>query len=106
MTPYEQFEHLTQEPRRLAIALEEYFTDDAHKSQYAAYLQRRIRPAAQALIEAEALERLDGLRQWFTAPLVEELLQMAIRQQKPAALVWLLRVKQAQFGFSGHRFDL
>lgn len=106
MTRYEQFAHLTQEPRRLAIALEEYFTDEDHRAQYGSYLQRRIRPAAAALIGQEDLERLEALSQWFTAPLVDELLETAIVQQKPTALVWLLKYKRDRFGFSGHRFSL
>ena len=106
MTAYQQFLELKQEPRRLAIALEEYFTDEAHRDAYGAYLQRRIRPAAAALMDADDIERLEGLRQWFTAPLVDELLQTAIRLRKPAAAVWLLQVKQAQFGFPGHGLSL
>ena len=106
MTTYERFLELKQEPRRLAIALDEYFTDAAHREAYGAYLQRRIRPAAAALLEAEDLDRLEGLRQWFTAPLVDELLQTAIRLQRPAGIVWLLLVKREQFGFTGHRFPL
>lgn len=106
MTRYEQFERSTQEPRRLAIALEEYFTDEAHREQYGTYLRRRIRPAAAALIGQENLDRLAALSPWFTAPLVDELLETAIRMQKTAALVWLLRYKRDRFGFSGHRFPL
>ena len=106
MTAYQQFLELKQEPRRLAIALEEYFTDEAHRDAYGAYLQRRIRPAAAALMDADDIERLEGLRQWFTAPLVDELLQTAIRLRKPAAAVWLLQVKQTQFGFPGHGLSL
>lgn len=106
MTRYEQFEALTQQPRRLAIALEEYFTDALHRAQYGAYLQRRIRPAATALIQQEDLERLEGLKQWFTASLTDELLETAIDLQKPAVTVWLLRLKRDRFGFSGHRFSL
>lgn len=106
MTAYQQFLELKQEPRRLAIALTEYFTDEAHRDAYGAYLQRRIRPAAAALMDADDIERLEGLRQWFTAPLVDELLRTAIRLRKPAAAVWLLQVKQAQFGFPGHGLSL
>ena len=106
MTAYQQFLELKQEPRRLAIALTEYFTDEAHRDAYGAYLQRRIRPAAAALMDADDIERLEGLRQWFTAPLVDELLQTAIRLRKPAAAVWLLQVKPAQFGFPGHGLSL
>ena len=106
MNKYEQFLELKQEARRLAIALEEYFTDPVHRDAYGAYLQRRIRPAAAALLEAGDLERLEALRPWFTAPVVDELLQTAIRLQRPAGIVWLLQVKRDQFGFSGHRFPL
>ena len=106
MTKYQQFLELKQEPRRLAIALEAYFTDDVHREAYGQYLQRRIRPAAAALMEQEDLDKLEHLRQWFTASLVDDLLQTAIRLQKPAAAAWLLQVKQQQFGFAGHRLSL
>ena len=43
MSKYQQFLELKQEPRRLAIALEEYFTDEIHREAYGQYLQRRIR---------------------------------------------------------------
>lgn len=109
---YELFLQTRQESQRLSAALAGFFLTDgvqqAHHDAYRAYLKRRIRPAAAALIEAEDTEKLEILaaQGWFDRALLDDLILTARQRRKPAALVWLLRRKQAAYGFCDRDFSL
>jgi len=106
---YLKFTQSRQEPLRLAIALQDYFlpvcSPEARQA-YEAYLRRRIRPAASELVRAEEIDKLEQIAPWLSKELVEELLRMAAKEQRTAALVWLLRLKQEAYGFQAPEFPL
>ena len=110
MTPYQKFIESKQESLRLAIALNEFFLDEdpSHLNVYTQYLRRRIRPAGTSLAEQEDLEKLDAFEKlgWFTPSLVDEFLQTAIEAQKPAAIAWLMHLKDEKYGYSKPNFFL
>lgn len=109
---YEKFNGTTQEPVRLAVALRGFFlphgVTDQQRQVFGAYLKRRIRPAVEALIELEDLDRLQRLEQlgWFNGPLVDSFLQTAIRQRKSAVIVWLLQRKAQLYGYPDRDLSL
>lgn len=110
-TLYQRFLETKQEPLRLSAALTGFFLDGVEEPQrqaYGAYLKRRIRPAAAALVETEDTDRLARLADlgWLDRPALEACIQTARERKKFAALVWLLRLKQAQFGFPDRDFSL
>lgn len=109
---YQKFNGTTQEPVRLAVALRGFFLADgvteSQREVFGAYLKRRIRPTAEALIEAEALPQLQQLEAlgWLDAALVDAFLQSAIRQRKTSVTVWLLQLKTQKYGFRDRDFTL
>lgn len=109
---YKKFNGTTQEPVRLAVALRGFFLADgvteSQREVFGAYLKRRIRPTAEALIEAEALPQLQQLEAlgWLDAALVDAFLQSAIRQRKTSVTVWLLHLKTQKYGFRDRDFTL
>lgn len=107
----DKFNTSRQEPVRLDIALEEFFRpelESAAKEIYGAYLKRRLRPAAAALIDREDVVRLEALRRqrWLTLPLVDESIDHARRGKRTASLIWLLSVKDKDFGWQDRDFSL
>ena len=109
---YRKFTETKQEPLRLAAALEGFFREpppeEARRLAYGAYLKRRVRPAAAALIGAEDVEKLARLEAlgWLDRHLVDELIRNARERRKPASLVWLLRLKREKYGFQDRDFSL
>lgn len=109
---YQKFLASRQEPVRLELALQGYFLNeeipDAQRKVFADYLRRRIRPAAEALMQREELSKLQTLEAqgWMDAALVEDCLRTAIRLKKTEAFIWLLGVKAEKYGFSDRVFDL
>jgi hypothetical protein len=106
---YEKFITSKQEPLRLKIALEGFFqpeTADDTRAAYGAYLRRRLRPAAEALIDGDDTLRLAQLAGWLTAQDTDALISLAREKKKTAALVWLLRWKGERYGFSDRDFSL
>jgi len=107
---YEKFITSKQEPLRLAIALEDGFLtpNEAHRAAYLAYLLRRLRPAAAELTKREdtqTLEQLFALSP-FPPSLIDELISLAAKEQRSAALVWLLQKKQRVHGFTPRSYLL
>lgn len=100
---YREFVQNPQAPVKLRIALEDYFSDSdsAHHQAYGDYLRRRLRPAMEKLIAADAAGRIERLLQegWADESQMEQFLQMAQRMKKPAALACLLQEKARRFGF-------
>ena len=95
---YQKFTTSAQAPVRLELALEGYFEGGSHREAYAAYLRRRIRPAAEALIAANEAEKLEVLTDWMDEAALEDALRMAREQGRIEAQVLLLQCKTARFG--------
>lgn len=111
MDLYEKFKTTRQEPVRLAAALEGFFNgavDPAQRQEYERYLKRRIRPAMEKLISGEELEKMAILEQqgWFGAGELEGFLDTARKWDKPAALMWLLHLKNQKYGYRETDFSL
>ena len=107
----EKFKTTRQEPVRLAAALEGFFQEDlgpGERQEYGRYLRRRIRPAMEALIAGEELEKLEALERqgWFGERELEGFLETARRLEKPAALMWLLHLKNQKYGYREEDFSL
>ncbi len=107
---YQTFLEHPQPPKKLEAALEGFFTDEdlARRAAYAAYLKRRIRPAAEALIALDDGERLERLGEegWIDCGMLDSFLKTAREQGKPEAQVCLLRMKQARFGYRDRDLSL
>lgn len=95
---YRVFRETRQEPLRLAVALEGFFrtdVDEAERGIYRTYLRKRIRPAAEKLIEAEDTMRLERLAKcgWFGVRELDGFIRTAREWGKTASLLWLLHYK-------------
>ena len=107
-----KFRSAAREDVRLAAALMGYFEDaeatDGEKEQYFAYLSRRIRPAVAVLIEENRVPEMEMLEKagLFTPEMVDEFLETAIGMHRSEAIVWLLRRKDAVYGYRDHDFRL
>ena len=89
---YQKFTTSRQEPLRPSIALESFFNEELDaevRDTYSQYLHRRLQPAAAALIEADDTARLEQLAAlgWFSARQVDELINLALKKKKIAALI-------------------
>ena len=109
---YQKFMSSKQAPVRLELALSGFFqpdgyTDKQHRD-YGDYLRLRIRPAAEALIQRDALDKLQVLEElgWMDASVIEDCMDYAIRNQKTQAFIWLLERKTRKYGFHDRSFDL
>ena len=104
---YQKFTVSKQESLRLSIALEQFGQADGEaREAYLQYLHRRLQPAAAALISAGDTVRLAQLAEWFTEKQIDTMLVQARREKKTAVLVWLLRWKEAHYGFRDRDFSL
>jgi len=108
---YERFTSSRQEPIRLGIALDEFFSpelDAAIRECYATYLQKRLGPAITELVLREDLTALEALRSmgWLDAHRADDAIVQARRQKRTAALIWLLQIKQSDFGYHDKSFPL
>ena len=108
----EKFRTAPREDVRLAAALRGMFTPNCSTAEereaYAAYIKRRLLPAAAALMEENRildLEKLDAMLP-LSRETVDALLDTARTIHRPEALVWLLEKKQARFGFRDRDFSL
>ena len=109
---YQKFMSSKQAAVRLELALLGFFqsdgyTDKQHRD-FGDYLRLRIRPAAEALIQRDALEQLQTLEElgWMDASVIEDSMDYAIRNQKTQAFIWLLERKNRKYGFHGRSFAL
>lgn len=109
---YQRFASSRQEAVKLQLALQGYFMEsgiqDHQRQAFEDYLKRRIRPAAQALIQSDDFLKLQKLEEqgWLNAGLVEDCLDTAIQRKKTEAFIWLLRLKAEKYGFPDRTFDL
>lgn len=109
---YQKFMSSKQAPVRLELALSGFFqpdgyTDKQHRD-FGDHLRLRIRPAAEALIQRDALDKLQVLEElgWMDASVIENCMDYAIRNQKTQAFIWLLERKTRKYGFHDRSFDL
>ena len=109
---YEKFCTTGQEPVKLAIAMRCFFMergpDETQRREYGQYLEKRIRPAAEQLIEEEAVEQLACLEQqgWLQESLLDGFIKRARERGKTASLVWLLHLKNEKYGYRDKDFSL
>ncbi len=108
---YRNFSESQQAAIKLALALEGYFRPESeleHWKAYEAYLQKRIRPAVEIILDADNTERLSSLEKsgWFTKELVDQFLQLARQKGKIQCLIWLLRYKQEKYGYERPEYSL
>lgn len=107
---YREFTTNPQAPVKLKTALEGFFleTDEARITAYGAYLRRRIRPALEALIAENAVEKIETVQRlgWIDANVLDAALRMAREQGKTEILVSLLQMKQDDFGYRDRDFSL
>lgn len=111
MDLFDRFTSSLQEPVRLSIALNEFFSSDLDGpayAAYAAYIKRRLGPAVDELVEREDLAGLEALRKlgWLDRQQVEEGIAAARHKKRIAALVWLLQIKGTDHGYHDKDFSL
>ena len=106
----DKFQSSRQEPVRLAIALEEFFLEqhDEASAVYETYLKRRLRPAVAALIDREDIRPLETMRRlgWLGLQQIDDGIAHARQTGRTVALIWLLGVKAAEFGWRDRDFTL
>ena len=96
---------------RLAVAagifLEEG-VEEEERAHYGAYLKKRIRPAVERLILEDDWEKIEKLyeNEWFGEQELEVFLKLAEEWRRPAALMGLLHLKKANYGFKEKKFEL
>lgn len=107
---YREFTTNPQAPVKLKTALEGFFADanEERKAAYGAYLRRRIRPAMDALIAENAVEKIETIRQlgWIDEGVLDAALRMATERGRTEILVMLLQTKQDKFGYRDRDFSL
>ena len=109
---YQKFNTSRQEPIRLAVAIRGFFLADGvteeQRDAFAAYLKRRIRPAAEALIEMNDVEHLEALEHlgWLDGRMIDNFLQTAIHQHRSSVIVWLMQLKAEKYGYRDRDFSL
>ena len=111
MGQYERFLESKQASVKLEIALEEYFLpglSDTVREAYRAYLRLRIRPAMEALISTEELQKLGILEEqgFFSGALVDHGLEYAIQKGKNEVLILFFQWKSEKYGFHRPDFSL
>ena len=108
---YEKFRTSQQAAVKLEIALEQAFLPgipEAHIRAYGEYLKLRIRPAMALCVQKDdtgTLDRMEAMG-WMEGIRLEDLIRSAGEQHRNGALIWLLRRKQREFGFSGPDLSL
>ena len=108
---YLKFLESKQEKLRLSIALQDYFEEscpEQYTDAYGQYLRRRIRPAAERLMETEEFDKLSVL--WdmglISPQLLDSLLIESVQKGATASMVWLLQLKNEKLGFKRAEFEL
>jgi len=107
---YEKFIDTKQEKLRLKLCLEGFFEgeDKKHEAEYLAYIKRRIRPAAYALLEKDEADKLEILERLgvIGEREVEYLLKSSVDEGKIQCFVWLVGIKAEKYGFNDRDFTL
>lgn len=83
-------------------------TEAERRSEYGRYLKNRIRPAVEKLIGDNEIEKLQVLEEkgFFGERELEGFLKTAREQNRPAVLLWLLRLKNEKYGYRDRDFSL
>ena len=99
--------------RKLEQALEIYFQEnpDRESDKYQEiqkYLKLRIRSVMELLIENEDTERMEQIEKcgWFSANELENFIRCAQEKAKLRSLVWLLHLKDKNYGYPKKDFSL
>ena len=108
---YKKFTATRQEPVRLAVTLRGFFLPQAEPEEreaYGKYLKGRIRPAVEAVIEEDGVEKLEKLEKlgWLEEKNLDNFIRIARQKGKTASLVWLLHLKKEKKGFKDRDFSL
>lgn len=111
---YQKFRTTKQETLRLQAALAGFFEEDEacvtaeRKGEYAAYLKKRIRPALQALLKENRIDEIEQLNEmeWFGTEILEELIVKAQEEGRLSAVIRLMRVKAAKYGYRDRNFEI
>lgn len=109
---YQKFRTTKQETLRLQAALAGFFEEEGvtakRKGEYAAYLKKRIRPALQALLKENRIDEIEDLEEkgWFGAEILEELIVKAQKEGRLSAVIRLMRVKAAKYGYRDRDFEI
>ena len=82
--------------------------EEEERAHYGAYLKKRIRPAVERLILEDDWEKIEKLYEdeWFGEQELEVFLKLAEEWRRPAALMGLLHLKKANYGFKEKEFEL
>ena len=109
----QKFRTTKQETLRLQAALTGFFEEDEYvtakqKEAYAAYLKKRIRPALQALLKENGIDEIKMLNEmgWFGAEILEELIVRAQEEGRLSAVIRLMRIKAAKYGYRDQDFEI
>lgn len=109
---YEKFRESRQEPIRLAAALTGYFEErgvtEVERKEFENYLRIHIRNAMEALVEEDSPEKMEALaaQGWFAERQLNEFIKTARERQKKQALIWLMRYKDREYGYSRRSYPL
>ena len=109
---YQRFHSARQEPVRLQAALDGFFASDGKlegpRQEYAVYLKKRIRPAMEALIKAQQIDRMEALARqgWYGKKELEAFIQTAREEGRLQALIWLMKQKNDRYGYEDREYLL
>lgn len=108
---YQKFQTSGQPSVKLELALTGLFLEGISQTQkqiFEKYIQLRIRPAVQMLLDREALDKLSVLAQrgWIQEPVLEDCLRYAMEKKQIQGCIWLLRYKAQTFGFRDRDLSL
>ena len=105
---YHRFRSARQEPVRLQAALDGFFAfdgEDERQKEYTFYLKKRIRPAMEALIRSQQMERL-AEQGWYGQKDLETFIRTAREEGRLQALVWLMKEKNDRYGYEDREYGL
>ena len=109
---WKKFSETRQEPVKMAMALWGYFLKEGisiqQRQEMAAYLKPRVRNAVEALIEEDEPEKIAVLEQagWFGEKELDDFIRTARERQKLQALVYLMKEKDAHYGYRDEMLEL
>lgn len=99
--------------RKLRQILEVFFGNENEKEPQTSeeaerYVKMRIRSVMEILIEEEDTQKMEILekRGWIGERELESYIRTAREEEKPAALMWLLHLKNRKYGYHQEKFDL
>lgn len=108
---YQRFRSTGQDPVRLQAALDGFFASDGeedHRQEYALYLKKRIRPAMEALIRSQQVDRMEALTEqgWYGKKELETFIRTAREEGRLQSMVWLMKQKNDRYGYEDREYSL